>query len=58
MLWSDDQSLCNYKFNTPHTYERFVPSVDTAECQLSTLNAFFVWEKMCAMFGKNYIQFE
>ena len=46
------------KFNTPHAYEGFAQSVDTAECQLSTLNAFFVWEKICAMFGENCIQFE
>ena len=26
----------------PHAYEDFAQSVDTAECQLSTLNAFFV----------------
>ena len=34
--------VCATKFDTPHAHEHFVPSVDTAECQLSTLNAFFV----------------
>ena len=38
---SDDQ-ICATKFDTPHAREHFVPSVDIAECQLSTLNAFDV----------------